>query len=56
MSYGMNHTLTSRSFVLDGPGKNIHAVGEEIGIRVIHCARREMISKNLYAHDTEQSF
>ena len=57
MRYGMNYTLTSSSsFVLGGPGKNIQAVGDEIGIREIHWARREIISKNLYAHNTEQSF
>jgi len=57
MRYGKNHTLTSSSsFVLGGPGKNIQTVGEEIGILEMHSARREIISKNLYAHNTEQIF
>jgi hypothetical protein len=57
MRYGINHTLTSSSlFVLDGPGRNMQAVGEEIGIFEMHCTWREIISKNLYVHNTEQIF
>ena len=39
MMYGMRHILTSRlSFVLGGPGKNIHTVGEDIVIDEIDCS------------------
>ena len=55
--YGRVCKLTWRlSFVLGGPGRNIHTMGVEVGTREMQRARREMISKNLYAHNTEQSF
>jgi hypothetical protein len=57
MGHGINHILTSSSsLALGGPGKNIQTVGEEIGTLEMHCPRKEMISKNLYAHNTEQIF
>lgn len=56
-AYSLYYMLTSRScFTLRGPGRNRDAVGVEVGARGMHWARRAMISKNRYAHNTEQSF